>query len=135
MTYEISTDKYLIGPWVCERTKGLFSPVDSAAFGLIRNGQIIAGVLFDMYNKSSIAMHVAGEGKRWLTREFLRVCFDYPFRQLAVKKIIGLVDSSNSQARKFDEHLGFIHEATIADASPHGDLMIYTMTKEQCRFL
>lgn len=80
-------------------------------------------------------MHVAGEGKRWMTKEYLRVCFDYPLNQLKVKKILGLVDSTNMDARKFDEHLGFELEACIKGAGPKGDLLIYSMTAEQCRFL
>jgi RimJ/RimL family protein N-acetyltransferase len=102
----------------------------------MQNGSIIAGVLFDDWNGATIRMHVAAEeGKRWMTKEYLRVCFYYPFVQLKVHKIIGLVCSSNMQARKFDEHLGFVREATISGATSKGDLLIYTMTREQCRFL
>lgn len=125
----------VVGKWVCERTGGTYSPVDSSAIGLDEDGKLIAGVLFDHYNGASIAMHVAAEGKRWMTREYLHFCFWYPFEQLQIKKIIGLVDESNHQARKFDEHLGFQLETRIKGACVGGDLLIYTMTKDQCRFL
>jgi RimJ/RimL family protein N-acetyltransferase len=131
----VTDQSEIVGNWVCERTGGSYSPVDSVAIGLEEDGKLIAGVLFDHYNKASIAMHVAAEGKRWMTREYLHLCFWYPFDQLKVKKIIGLVDESNLQARKFDEHLGFTLEATIKDACIGGDLLIYTLTKEKCRFL
>jgi RimJ/RimL family protein N-acetyltransferase len=90
--------------------------------------------LFDHYNGRSIAMHVAGEGN-WLNRSFLRACFGYVFRQLRVNKVIGLVDSGNESARRFDEHLGFRLEATITGAGMTGDLLIYTMTAAECRWL
>jgi hypothetical protein len=127
-----------VGPWVCDRTGGSFSKSDSAAIGLTNptTDDLIAGVLFDGWNGRSICMHVAAvPGARWMTREFLWVCFDYPFNQINVSKIVGLVDSTNAPARKFDEHLGFIQEATIKDAGKVGDLLIYTMTRQQCRFL
>ena len=93
-------------------------------------------MLFDLYNGKSACMHVAAlPGKRWMTREYLKVCFDYPFRQLKLKKLIGLVDSTNADALRFNAHLGFVTEAVVADAGRHGDLHILTMTPAQCRFL
>lgn len=123
-----------VGAWVCERTGGLYSPIDSNTIGLEKDGKLIAGVVFDQYNGRSIAMHVAGEG-RWCTREFRNAAFGYAFKFLAVAKVIGLVDSSNDRARKLDEHLGFRLEARIADAAPSGDLLLYTMTAAECRHL
>jgi RimJ/RimL family protein N-acetyltransferase len=121
----------IIGEWVCARTGGYYT--EGTAIGLLSNGRLIAGVLYDHYNGASIAMHVAGEGN-WLTRDFLRICFHYPFEQLKVRKVIGMVSSANKQAQRFDEHLGFTLEATIKDAAPDGDLLLYSMTREQCRF-
>jgi RimJ/RimL family protein N-acetyltransferase len=124
-----------VGSWVCERTGGQYSPVDSAAIGLERDGALIAGVLYDHFNGASVAMHVAAAGPHWLDRAYLAACFAYPFLQLGVKKVLGLVDSTNAAARRFDEHLGFVIEATIRDAAPHGDLLIYSMTPAQCRYI
>jgi RimJ/RimL family protein N-acetyltransferase len=106
------------------------------AIGLQENGELIAGVLYDNYNGRSISMHVASNGTgAWMTREYLRVCFDYPFNQLGVNVIIGLVDSENLAARKFDEALGFKLEHSVPNAGPKGDLLLYSMTAAQCRFL
>lgn len=106
------------------------------AIGLEEDGELIAGVLFDNYNGASICMHVAAvPGKRWLTREFLWYCFYYPFVELGVKRITGLVPESNLAARRFDEHLGFRLEARLEDAHPDGDVLVYKMTKADCRFL
>lgn len=109
---------------------------EGVAIGLEEDGRLIAATLFDMYNGASIAMHVAAvPGCRWITREYLAVCFGYPFAQLGVRKIIGLVSSANRQAQRFDEHLGFVLEGTLKDAHPDGDLLLYSMSKEQCRWL
>ncbi|MFK4444634.1 RimJ/RimL family protein N-acetyltransferase [Caballeronia udeis] len=135
MTRIVWNESQRVGQWVCERTGGVYSAVDSTAIGLERGTDLIAGVLFDHYNGASIAMHVAADGPHWLNRAYLRGCFTYPFVQLGIKKIIGLVDSSNAAARRFDEHLGFVLEATIEDAAPHGDLLIYSMTRAQCRYI
>lgn len=109
---------------------------DSAGIGLEQDGELIAVVLFDGYNGASICMHVAAvPGAHWMTREYLYFCFAYPFRQLGVKKILGLVGSGNLPARRFDEHLGFVLEATLKDAHPDGDLLVYGMHLEACRWL
>lgn len=104
--------------------------------GMEEEGEITAGVLFDSYNGASVCMHVAANpGKRWMNREMLWYAFAYPFLQLRVKKILGIVASADHHTRKFDEHLGFVLEATLKDAHPQGDLLLYTMTREQCRWL
>jgi RimJ/RimL family protein N-acetyltransferase len=125
-----------VGRWVCVRTGGQYIEGESTAIGVEdANGNLCAGVLYDHFNGRSIAMHVAGDGGQWITRELLRAAFAYPFKQLGVRKVIGMVDSTNREARRLDEHLGFKLEATIKDAGPQGSLLLYSMTAEQCRYL
>ena len=121
--------------WVVNRTGGTYYADSGQGIGWAKEGKLVAGVMFDNYNVQTVQMHVAAIGKHWMTREYLHYCFSYPFKQLCVKKIIGLVDSTNADAMKFDLHLGFIQEAQIKDAGKHGDLNILTMTRQQCRFI
>lgn len=131
---QITFDGKLLGPWICDRISGKYD--GSPCIGLMQGSYIIAGVMYDHWNGRSICMHVAAEhGARWMIRRYLWMCFDYPFVQLGVNKILGLVDSTNTAARRFDEHLGFQLEATINDAGREGDLLIYSMIRQQCRFL
>lgn len=127
-------DAERIGRWVSHRTGGELDRLGTA-IGIEEDGELIAGVLYESYNGRSICAHVAGEGKNWMTREFLRQIFHYPFVQLKVCKIIGIVDSTNLAARHFDEALGFVLEHTVRYAGPKGDMLIYSMTPAQCRFL
>lgn len=93
-------------------------------------------MLFDNFNGANVNMHVASDGsKNWMNREYLWYCFHYPFNQLRVKRITGLVAESNHAARKFDEHIGFELETRLKDAAPDGDLLIYRMTPDTCRWL
>jgi hypothetical protein len=125
-----------LGPWICDRLGTEWLSGRGSCIGLEEAGEIVAGVLFDSCNGASVMMHVAAiPGKRWMTRELLWICFDYPFNQLGVKKIIGLVASRDESVIAFDTHLGFVHEATLKDAHPSGDLLLLTMTRAQCRWL
>jgi RimJ/RimL family protein N-acetyltransferase len=131
----ITTDSERVNTFVA-RQMGLESWLDGWGIGLEEDGELIAGVTFDNFNGASICMHVAAaEGKRWMTREYLWFCFHYPFEQLGVKRITGLVPASNTVAQRFDEHLGFKLEARLKDAAPDGDLLVYAMFKDDCRFL
>ncbi len=105
--------------------------------GLEQNGALIAGVLFERNNGSNIFMHVAAvTGKRWLTREYLNYCFYYPFVECGVSRITGWIEKSNIDSRRFAEHLCFKKEALLSGAAKDGgDVIIYVMRKNECRFL
>ena len=105
--------------------------------GLERDGELVAGVLYEGFNGRNVWMHVGAEpGKRWMTKAFLHATFTYPFVQLGCQRVGGYVDASNEQARRFDEHLGFKQEAVLRGAaSDGGDVILYVMRKEHCRFI
>lgn len=124
------------GPWFADKQGIEYLPNAMQYIGLFGDGQILSVCAFDNFNGANINMHIASvPGKRWLTREYLWYCFFYPFEQLKVRRVTGLVAASNLQARKFDENLGFTLEATLKDAHPDGDLLVYKMTADQCRWL
>lgn len=102
----------------------------------LRDGEVIAAVLYDECNGSNLWMHVAGEpGRRWLTRSFLHWAFHYPFEQVGVKRISAWVEANNMDSRNFCEHVGFVREATLKYAGRDGvDVYIYTMFREACRY-
>lgn len=134
----IVTNGLIIGQEVVDwmRSKSdEFGCGEATGIGWLKNGRIVAGVCYTDYNGVNVSMHVAAEGKNWLRREYLWACFDYPFNQLKVNRITGLVGEGNTQARKFDEHIGFTLETTLAGAHPTGDLLVYRMFRSECRWL
>lgn len=136
MTTQVVFDNVRIGLWVCERVGGVFAKQIAQCIGLERDGELVAGVIYEGYNGRSIRMHVASDGSRqWLTRQFLAICFDYPFRQLKVQKVLGLVDSMNENALSFDKALGFKTECEIEDAGKTGSLVILSMSRDDCKWL
>lgn len=125
-----------IGQWVAERTGGTYAPGSGKTLALAEDDRLIAAVLYESYNGASIQTHIAAEpGANWLTRRFLWVIFDYPFVQLNCNLIVSVVASSNSVSRRFVEHLGFEIQATLKDAHPDGDLVIYGLYKQNCKWL
>lgn len=107
----------------------------SQGIGWLKDGCLVAGVVYNEYNHVNINMHVAAVGKNWLRREFLWAAFDYPFNQCGVKRITAFIEDENKAAIKFDEHLGFKYEARMKDAYINGDILIYVLRREDCRWL
>ena len=105
--------------------------------GLERDGELVAGVVYEGFNGKNVWMHVAAEpGAKWMTREYLRYCFHYPFVEMGVQRVSGYVEASNALARRFDEHLGFQPEAILEGAaSDGGDVILYVMWKKDCRYV
>ena len=77
----------------------------------------------------------ATDGKNRLNREFLWFMSFYPFEQLKVEKVISPIESSNLASIRWVEKYGMTLEATLKDAAPKGDLLLYTIRREQCKWL
>jgi len=130
----------IIGPgvveWVAKRTNEYGSFGAAQGIGWRKGMEIVAGVVYNDFNGVNCCMHVAAvPGARWMRREYLWTCFDYPFNQMKVQRVTGLVGEGNLAARRFDEHLGFTLETTLSRAHPTGDLLVYRMFREDCKWI
>ena len=99
--------------------------------------RLLGGVLFTEYRGGSVAIHMAGFDPHWVNRAMIYLAFDYPFNQLKVKKLIGLVPESNVRARNANLKLGFKIEHLIEDVynGPMNGMHIMSMLKDQCKWL
>ena len=106
------------------------------AIGLERDGELVAGVVYESLSPFNVWMHVAAQPGINATRSFLYASFAYPFIQCGVQAVRGFVSASNAAARRFNEHLGFVQEAVLANAASDGsDAIIYVMPKARCRYV
>jgi RimJ/RimL family protein N-acetyltransferase len=122
-----------VGQWVAKRIQGGYFEGRSEAIGLERDGELVAGVIYENWNHRSIWCHIAIEGR--LTPEYLAAIFDYPFNTCQVEKIIVPVGSDNEQSIKVVKKMGFTEEGRIKEGRPHGDIVFYTLRRDDCRFL
>ena len=125
----------VVSEFVSELIGEQFRPPDPN-LGMLTDGKLIAGCVFNFYTGSGICMNVAASEKGWLNRAFLRAAFGYPFRQLNCRRVTGLVRTDNVDAQRFDEALGFKREGLLRQADDDGcDLIVYGMLKSECRWL
>lgn len=116
---------------------GTWYPEGKSALGELNDaGDPKWAVVYDHYEEGgSIQLHIAIDNPKYVTRQAICACFEYPFYQLGVKKVLGIVNSTNDSALTFDMRLGFRLEAIISDAYDMGSMYILSMTREQCRWL
>lgn len=134
MKLGLSFDAELIGPWVYWKTGGEWTPERGKAIGKIRDGKLVAGVIYEDYSGTNVICHIAGEGN-WADRYFLAVIFDYPFTQLKVNRITAPICSSNKKSIDLVTKMGFNLEAKLHGATSKGDLLIFSMFKDECKYL
>lgn len=116
---------------------GEWHPQGKSALGEANDdGTIKWAVIYDGYEpEGSIHIHIAIDNPKYVTRQAISAVFEYPFYQLGVKKVLGIVNSENHNALTFDLRLGFQIEHVIKDAYDRGDMYILSMTLEQCRWI
>ena len=105
--------------------------------GLERDGELQAVAVYNFYTGTDIAMHIAAvPGRRWMTRESVRVAFRYPFVQLGCRRVTGYIASKNADSLRLAQHLGFVREGLKREAAEDGDdLVVLGMLRKECRWL
>lgn len=129
----VFNDKDRVGTFVAQEVKQTASWGGFNAIGVERDGELIAGIVVNNFNGANATVHIALT--KTLPRDFLHVCFEYLFVQCNLKRVTGLVPSSNQKALKFDKHIGFTEEFVMKDGHPDGDMHVLVMFKDDCRWL
>ena len=117
--------------WVQKKLFARFNADE--AIGLERSGDMVAGVVYEDWNGASFTCHIAVQGL--MTPTYLRAIFHYPFEYCGATKLIAPIAQSNEESVRFVTKLGFRLEAQLLDAHPDGSVLLYTMSRDQCRFI
>lgn len=87
------------------------------ALGVVSDGRLIAGVVYDNYSEkfSTMELSIGSISPMWARKEIIRELLAYPFVQLGVNRCWAQVEASNHRAIKADKHIGFTQEAVLRD--------------------
>ncbi len=136
MSDRIALNEQKYGPVIASLAGTDYHPSCSVNFARVVDEEFIGGVLFSNYTGESIGIHSGAVSPLWLSRDLLFVIFDYPFRQLCVKRIFGQVPEDNHRALSFNENIGFRKVARIEGVFPNNTAcVVMRMDYEDCRFL
>jgi hypothetical protein len=94
-------------------------------------------VAFTAFVGTTCQIHVALTGDyKFTPRKMLEAAFDYAFNQAGRDLLIGIVNSKNEAAMRYDRHLGFSESHRLPGVHDDGgDIVIFTMNRNQCRYL
>lgn len=128
-------DASLIGPWVCQEVGGSWFTERATAIGQTIDGRLNAGVLYEDWNGVNVVCHIRAEGN-WANRLFLSTIFDYPFKQLGVKRITVAIHDDNEKSINLVKKMGFALESRLEQANPRGgDILVFRMFRDECKYL
>lgn len=100
------------------------------------NGSISAVVVYSDFREFNCEMSVASDGKStWATREFLGVCYRYPFNQMKMRRVTAVVQDDNSASLRMCRKLGHVEEARLTNWFGEHDGIVMRMLREECKWL
>jgi RimJ/RimL family protein N-acetyltransferase len=78
---------------------------------------------------------MAGKDARWCSPELLWLLFDYCFTKLKVRLMLCACDTVNIRSMRQIERAGWQPYHRILGGTPSGDLMMFSMTRDECPWL
>jgi RimJ/RimL family protein N-acetyltransferase len=105
--------------------KGATASMDHVAVAVGYNGFI----------GRTCCMHVVIQKPEAMSPRIVREAFEFPFNVCNCTAVLGMVDSVNAAALDFDRRLGFVEIDRIPEGALEGDLVIFRMTRAECRWL
>lgn len=124
------------GEWVRERTPKVHSWMgEFKSLAALEGDEIIGAVVYDAFTPYECCIHVRLEKPGCKEPRILREVFAYPFEQLGLKRLTGLVSSRNEKGQQLCEWLGFRLEGRKMLALGDEDELVYGLTRENCSWL
>lgn len=107
---------------------------DCTAFGIIRNGKVVGGVVFS--SNRGFDVHMSAALACPLRPSEVRFLCDYAFGQLGVKRVTAITSKKNRKARKALRKLGFIQEGAARYAlDGKQDAIQCGLLREHCKWI
>lgn len=129
-----TTDARICRPWIQKRLHTEFGPYATFIARLREDGSVWGCVVYDRVSKFNCEMHMAGD-PGWVSKAMLKAAFAYPFRQLGLDRVTGLVASDDEYVLALDKRMGFVEEGRMREAlGPGIDIVILGMKRDECRY-
>jgi hypothetical protein len=111
--------------------------MDMRMMGWVVNNDIKLVVGFNAFMGKVCQMHVAmAEDWFFTPKKMLQASFRYAFIECKCEMVLGIVNSRNTEAMKYDKHLGFHKLWSLPGMHDDGgDIVVLGMKKDECRYL
>lgn len=121
-----------LNEWIRSQGGGFAPPGAFAAMGWETAGRIRGAITWSAYNgKHCLCTIAVADGS--LPLPLIREGLLYSFSQLALRRLTFIVSSANIRSQSLVRRLGATLEATLRDADPSGDALIFALFPEDCK--
>jgi RimJ/RimL family protein N-acetyltransferase len=127
--------KEAIGAWVAQQVGQTCDWGSFYSLGIVRDGEIIAGVVFNNFNGANATCHIAISKFSRVMPAMIEHSCKYAFEFCGLKRLTGMVPSNEPKILAFDKHLGFEEEFVMKDGAPGADMHVLVMWPDKCRWL
>lgn len=122
--------------WVLEGIPKVAQWVDGfKSLAAYEDGELLGAVVYDSFTPYECCIHVRLHKPGCKVPEVLRAVFAYPFEQLGLKRITGLVGANNDKGKELCRWLGFRFEGVKREGLGDEDEVIFGMTKNECPWI
>lgn len=111
-----------------------FDPEVDVCISRVVGNEFFGGFILTNYNGAIAFVHMAGK-PGWCSPELLWFMFEYGFRQLKVRRLMCTVSSDHKRSLDMIRRAGWRSEHRIVDGTPKGDLLVFSMKPDHCRWL
>jgi RimJ/RimL family protein N-acetyltransferase len=118
-----------VNQFIAAQGGGYSAPGTFQALGWLRDGKLVAGVVFGDCNGRNIVCGAACVGKSFPIGLYKAWLF-YVFGQLKLPRLTMFIDSTNIPSSTFARKMGATLEATLEGAGKYGDTLIFKLTPE-----
>lgn len=125
----------MVADWVAARIPHVDEFKDCKTIGVMRDGELIAGVVYHEFRGNDIQISCAGSGNNWLSRSFLETFFRYPFTQLGCDRVTSFTPKNAATTRRFLLGLGFVEEGNFRRGFRDDDCIVYGMLRDECKWI
>lgn len=107
----------------------------SHSVGFYIDGKLKGAAVFDAFTPYECCMHLAIEDGVMVPEFALRAAFAYPFQQLKLKRLTGLVRADNTAALEIAKRNGFVEEGRKRLACGDCDEIVLGLLPEECPWM
>ncbi len=121
--------------WICDRVGCVLTRNARAIAAIGKHDDVRAMVAYDAWTEKSAQVHMAADVPiAW--RSLLKPAFEYPFLELNLDVLLGLVRADNEASMNLVQHFGFTEAHRVKGGAAEGiDLVLFEMRREDCQYV
>lgn len=116
--------------WLGDRAGGIGYDMVQA-IGLEKDGELVSVTGYKNFTEKACHIHFAIDKGAYPTREYIWFIHYYPFIQVGIDVLIGIISDANRGIVNLTRRMGYIEQCKIEEAG----LIVTTLSKTNCKWM